>query len=190
VSLSALAVSRLLTRLLLAAPAQRILMQGNGRRLRRPRRLLEAVAETKRCMGDRRRAQTLGLGPVLGRIKAAGLLSLTWAAQISRRAARSCLVRPAGVHWLVNWARFSRRGRTRSSLVRLHAATPRDAGSLGSRRGGIELGSFRSRGHQATGEKTVPVHKSRQESDKPGAGLLHDQFDKQLASGAVKLLDR
>src|SRR5262245_34020260 len=31
---------------------------------------------------------------------------------------------------------------------------------------------------------------SRQESDKPDAGLLHDQFDKQLARGAVKLLDR
>src|SRR5262245_31654953 len=131
-------------------------MQGYGRRLRRPRRLLEAAAETERCMSGRRRVQTLGLGLVLGRIKAAGLLGLAWAAQIRRRAARFCPVRPAGVHWLVNGARFSRRGgielgsfRTRGHLL-MTLVAPRRALSLRSRRGGTWLCGFRARGHLLT----------------------------------------
>src|SRR5215510_8540083 len=94
-----------------------------GRRRRRPRKLLEAAAETERCICGRRRVQTLGLGLVLRRVEPAGahrLLSLARADRVSRRsAARARLVRPAGAHWLMNLARFSRRGGTRSRLVRV-----------------------------------------------------------------------
>src|SRR5262245_39904804 len=121
---------------------------------RRGAALLEAAAQTERCMRGRRRVQTLGLGLVLRRIKAAGphqLLSLALAARISRRAAaRSSLPRPAGTHWLMNLTRFSRRGRTRSSLVRICAAAPRHAGGLGSRRDGTWVGGFRARRHLLT----------------------------------------
>src|SRR5262249_35333227 len=105
-------------------------------------RLLEATAETERCLCGRRRVQTLGLGLVLGRIKAAAANRL-----LSLARARSRLVRPVGTHWLMNFARFSRRRSTRSSLVRICAAAPRHAGSLRSRRGGTRLRGFRARGH-------------------------------------------